>query len=409
MKYFKNTELAKLYHVSEKSVRNWIEAAEAGKLDLQLFDKNDKKYIANVTANTVLIQELVRRGKKFKNKRGNKTIWPKAAFYKTYTQEQIYDIVTNLEMHREILRQYNYFDGGTEHWDLYVRRMENEQIPNLLNMTQKLLSKNEAYIDDLMGKYQKVNIVDIGAGNALPAKNLIAHFLENGKLGRYIPIDISPEMLQLAKRNIETWFGDAVVFEGYQRDITRDRFAGILAGDYIKNTAQHTGNLILFLGGTLQNFRKRDIPLQVINDSMGANDFLIHTQKLDSLASRRYFDFNSEPRNTSLSPNHRLIFDLFNIDEDFYDVEMGYDSSADERYIRIRLKVALNINFKFDNGERELAFNKGESILLWRASQDKAIDIINQFDRNDFYVLQSSQTEDQEYILTLSRVKRDAA
>lgn len=34
-------------------------------------------------------------------------------------------------------------------------------------------------------------------------------------------------------------------------------------------------------------------------------------------------------------------------------------------------------------------------------------DVLNQFDRNDFHVLHSSQTDDQEYILTVSRVKRD--
>jgi len=87
-------------------------------------------------------------------------------------------------------------------------------------------------------------------------------------------------------------------------------------------------------------------------------------------------------------------------------VEMGFNPTARERYIRVRLKVALNIVFKFQEGVREVAFNKGESILLWRASQDSALDVIRQFDRNDFYLLQTSQTEDQEYMLTVSRVKR---
>lgn len=406
MLYFKNVELAEKYHISLGTVRNWIDAAREGKLDLSLHTKDDKVYVANTAGNILALERLVESGKKFRNTKAVKAVAPRPEFYKLYTQEQIYDIVTNLEIHREIPRQYNYFDGGAEHWDEYVRRMDEENAPNNLNMTRKLLAKNESYIDDLMAQYQRVNVVDVGVGNALPVKDLLTHLLEQDKLGRYIAIDISPEMLHIAKANIKKWFGERVAFEGHGLDISRDRFASILAGDYIKNSSKHTGNLILFLGGTLQNFRKRDVPLQVINDSMGANDLLIHTQKLDSEETRQYFDFNFKPGNASLSPNHRLIFDLLNIDEQFYNVEMGYDAPNRQRYIRIRLKVALNIAFKFNDGEREIDFDKGEAILLWRASQDSSLDIINQFDRNDFYILQSSQTEDQDYILTVSRVKR---
>ncbi len=406
MLYFKNVELAQKYHISLGTVRNWIEAAQSGKLNVDLHAKNDKSYIANTAQNIVTIEQLVEKHRKYRNTKAVKFITPRPEFYKLFNQEQVYDIVTNLEIHHEIPRQYNYFDGGAGHWDKYVQRMDQESSPNNLTMARKLLAKNADYIDDLVSMYQKVNVVDVGVGNALPVKDFLTHLLEHGKLGRYIAIDISPEMLRIAKQNIQEWFGERVTFEGHELDISRDRFTNVLAGDYIKS-AKNTGNIILFLGGTLQNFRRRDIPLQVINASMGANDLLIHTQKLDSEATRKYFDFNFKPGNSALSPNHRLIFDLFNIEDPFYEVEMGYEESTRERYIRVRLKVSLDITFKFEEGEREITFNKGETILLWRASQDSALDIINQFDRSDFYTLQSSQTDDQEYILTVSRVKRN--
>lgn len=407
MLYFKNVELAERYHISLGTVRNWIEAAQGGKLDIILHTKEGKLYIANTASNIEAIEQLVEEGKKYRNTKAVKMVTPRPEFYKLFTQQQIYDIVTNLEIHREIPRQYNYFDGGAKHWDQYVQRMDEENAPNNLNMTRRLLDLNQDYVDDLMSQYQRINVVDIGAGNAFPVKHLLTHLLDQDKLGRYIAIDISPEMLRIAEKNVNKWFGGRVAFEGHELDITRDRFASILAGDYIKNSSKHTGNLILFIGGTLQNFRKRDVPLQVINDSMGTNDLLLHTQKLDSEKARRYFDFNFDPSTATLSPNHRLIFDLLNIGEQFYTVEMGYDPSDRQRYIRIRLKVALNMRFKFDDGEREIDLDKGVAILLWRASHDSSLDLINQFDRNDFYVLQSSQTQDQDYLLTVSRVKRD--
>ncbi len=408
MLYFKNVELAEKYHISLGTVRNWIEAAQGGKLELTLHEKNDKTYVANTASNILAIERLVEGRKKYRPHRALKVLTPRREFYQHYTEEQVYDIVTNLEVRREIDRQYGYFDGGAHKWNEYVKRMDRENAPSNLTMTRKLLSKNQSYIDDLIARYQRVNIVDIGVGNALPVKDLLAHLLEQNKLGRYIGIDISPEMLRIAKQNIEEWFAGKVAFEGHELDIYRNRFSNILAGDYIKSSSQHTGNLILFLGGTLQNFRKRSAPLQVINDSMGANDLFIHTQKLDSAASRRHFDFNVQPESShTLPPGQRLVIDLLNIDPSLYDFELGYDEYKRERYVRIRLKVSLTIKFDFKDGERLISIDKGEAIQVWRASHDGALDIIKLFDQNDFYMLQASQTEDQEYILTVSRVKRD--
>ena len=407
MLYFKNVELSEKYHISLGTVRNWIEAAQSGKLNLTLHSKDDRTYVANTASNVMTIEELVKGRKKYRPHRTQKLLTPKEKFYTLYTQSQVYDIVTNLEVRKEIPRQYNYFDGGADRWDEYIQRMDAENVPSNLTMTRKLLDKNEDYIDDLTSRYGKVNVVDLGVGNALPVKDFIEHLLALNKLGRYIAIDISPEMLSIAEENVRGWFGDKVAYEGHALDISRERFAHLLADDYIKSSSETTGNLILFIGGTLQNFRKRDVPLQVINDSMGANDLLIHTQKLDTAATRRQFDFSSQPGKQVLPSIHSLVIELLNISPDLYDIELGYDNDKQERYERIRFNTSVTIQFKFDGGERLINIERGEAILLWRASQDSSLDIVNRFDQNDFYILHSSQTEDQEYILTISKVKQD--
>ena len=408
MLYFRNSELADTYHVSVRTVRNWVTLAKQGKLNLILHEESGRSYVSNTTGNIALIEELAAKGKKFRPHHTIKSVTPKPEFYSLFTQAQVYDIVSNMELHHEIPRDYNYLGGGAENWDKYANRLSSETSPNNLNMTLKLLRKNQSYLDGLLENYKKINVVDIGVGNALPVRNLLEGLLQNGKLGRYIALDISPRMIEIAKNNIQEWFDGKVNFEGYTFDITREGFSNILAEDYLMPGGQETGNLILFLGGTIQNFRKRDSALRAINDSMNANDFLIHTQKLDSEATRRYFDFNSQPTNSTLAPNHRYIFDLLNIGEDFYDVEMGFDKSKNERYIRVRLKMPLIIHFEFDyGGERSVSFDKGETILLWRAWQDTATDIAALFDDNDFYILQASQTPDREYLMTISQVKRD--
>jgi transposase len=404
---FKHVELAEKYGVSEATVRKWIARAKAGQLDLVLSSNGGIDRIVNTASNLAVMDDLVPKNKKYRNSKSFKLVTPKEQFYQLYNQGQIYDIVTNLEIHHEIPRQYNYFDGGAERWSEYVEHMDKENAHNSLVSTRQLLSINDNYLTELTSKYRKMNIVDLGVGNALPSKEIIARLLERNKLGRYIAIDISPEMLVIAERNIRKWFGNKVAFEGYELDISRERFSNILAEHYIKHEANTTGNLILFLGGTLNNFRKREVPLQVINDSMGVNDFLIHTQRIDTEATRRYFDFNPKPGERTVPPTHGLVVDLLNLDPSLYELEFGYDEQSRSRYEKIRFTVAITVCFAFNEGEREIDFNKGDAILLWRAWQDSALDLVQYFDKNDFYVLHSSQTGDHEYILTISQVKAE--
>lgn len=407
MLYFKHADFAKKFHVSLRTVRNWIEAASSGKLDLDLHVEDGKTYVANTARNISIIAELTKSRRKFRNSKSSKTIAPQPEFYSIYNEHQIYDIATNLEIHHEIPRQYNYFNGGANHWDKYAERLMVEETPNLINSTVRLLKNNQGYIDDLLARFKNVNVIDVGVGNAHPVKDLLAHLIDQNKLRRYIALDISPNVLEIARQNIQQWFGDKVAFEGYEHDINYDRFSELLIEEYARKDASETVNLVLLLGGTLSNMRTPDAGYKIIHDSMGINDILIHTTKLDTEATRNYFDFDLAPGETRLAPIHSLVVDLLSIDKSFYEVEMGYDPTLRQRFERIRLNVSLSIKFNFKNGERVVELNKGDAILTWRGLQQTAEDVNRQFNSNDFYLLHSSQTDDREYILTVSRVKHD--
>jgi len=204
MLYFKKAELAETYHISEKTVTNWIREAKDGKLNLELREEQGRAWIANTTRNIELIEQLVERRKKFRNSRGLKAITPKPEFYELYNQQQIFDITSSLDIYHEVAPDYTYFNGGAEYWDKYAQRLASETVPNLLTSTIKQLKTNQGYIDDLISKYKRVNIVDIGPGNALPVKELLQHLLDQGNLGRYIALDISPSILKVAERNIRS-------------------------------------------------------------------------------------------------------------------------------------------------------------------------------------------------------------
>lgn len=400
MKYFRNTELAKLYHVSEKSVRNWIEAAEGGKLDLELYEEKGKFYIANVSKNTQAIAKLVERGKKYKNTRGFKTVTPQDKFYQLYSPKQIFDIISNIDIYREVPIQYSYFNSGARRWDSYTQHLLDSDVPNSLINTIQLIDLNFDYIDTLLEGYAKVNIIDIGPGNALPVRDILEHFIKNGKLRRYIGIDISNDMLEIARANIQAWFGKKVPFEGYIRDIVYERFDDLLTAESFSSDGGPTANLVLFLGGTLSNLREPNHPLATIHDSLGKNDLLVFSKKLDTLSSRRYFEI-AAPGNLAID----LVLNLLNVHPSYYTIEQFFDEQKMARQVQAKLNVALSIEFQLEGQRRILELNKDESILLWRARHQGVVGTLEQFDANGFELLQAVRSKDQEYLLVAAKIK----
>ncbi|HYG83635.1 MAG TPA: L-histidine N(alpha)-methyltransferase [Verrucomicrobiae bacterium] len=407
MQYYRNIDVSKKYHVSLTAVAKWIDAAKQGRIELQLHQEGQRVYIANTAKNQLIMDELARERKKFINSRSRKTVRPSARFYELYNEEEIFDIIANIEKHREIPLQYAYFDGGADFWDKYMQKLLNDTTPNTLTSTIKLLELAQSSITTLIGSNKRVNVVDLGVGNAMPVHGLLSNLLRQGLLNRYVAIDDSKAMLDIAEQNIKEWFDDKVNFEGHVRDILTDRFDDLLARDSFDGS--NAMNVVLLLGGTLSNLRNPEYTLELIHRSMGRNDLLVFTRKLDTPRARTFFDFNPDDSVAPLPPRHKMIPDLLNIDESFYDVEQLFDTTDQARYIRIRMKVTLSIIFEIDGRERTVTLEKGDALLLWRARHQNTFDVIRQFDRNNFELLNASKTRDNEYILLIYEVKDDTA
>lgn len=405
MHYFTRSELAYTYGVSVKTAQNWVRAAKEGRIDLDLVPVGKHSYVARSGRNLVTLEKMAEEGKKYRPLASTEVVKPRADFYEHYSQRQVYDIVTNLESHRELPRQYNYFDGGARRWDEYTQRLSKQDTTNMITASQMLLDETRDYLDSLLAQYKRINIVDIGVGNALPVRKLLAHLLGSGKLGRYIAIDISQEMLNIAEANVKEWFDGKVEYEGYELDITRQHFDNLLAEEYVRDEKNEVVNLVLLLGGTLYNLRDPDGGYRVIRESMRARDVLVHTQGLDSRTSRRYFDFNTQPSNPVLPPIHGFVVELLNIDPEFYTIDIGYDEETRQRFERIRFEVPLTIEFEFNTGKRRVSFDKGDSILVWRFWQQRFSEVIDQFENNGFHILGAVQTANREHLLTISQLQ----
>src|SRR5688572_12695621 len=114
MHYYRSSELAEEYGVSRRTVTNWVKQAREGKLKLEIVEEGGDCYIAKSQQNQALIQAIVKKRRKYLNKRSHKLISPEKEFYEVYSVSQIYDIIHNLTIHKELPLQYSYFDKGAD-------------------------------------------------------------------------------------------------------------------------------------------------------------------------------------------------------------------------------------------------------------------------------------------------------
>lgn len=416
MNYFKHSDLANQYHVSLKTVHNWISGAKEQKIQLQLHEAKSGTYVANTAENTRVLETLAEKGKKYRNQVHHKTIRPSAEFYQTYSRRQILDIINNIDVHHEIPRQYNYLHNGAINWDNWLKRLADEKTSNILNGTIELFEQNIPSINRLIEGKTRVNVIDLGVGNAFPVRGLLKHLLSTNKLNRYIGLDISPDLIEIARKNIDQWFDGKVNFEGYVRDITYERFDDLLVDDMLDKDAENTINIVLLLGGTPVNYRSYNDIFKATYASMSTGDLMIYTDKLDTETSRRYFDFNTvvagstiRPGMRTLSPNYKYILDLMNIDESLYDVDAGFDPVKYMRYVRITITTPITIEFEIDKSIHRVRLEKGETLLMLRVWHLSALQYITEFEKTGFIVLHSTLTKNRQYFLSISGIEHKPA
>lgn len=342
-----------------------------------------------------------------------KIVSPQTELYDTLSSKQLSYLANCLDARHEIPLQFEYLGKGAHIWDVYATRMMAEESTNTINSSPRLLAKNYSYIDGLVASYTKVNVIDVTIGNVMPAKDFLGHLLAAGKDITYIGLDYSPEILKLAEHNIKKWFQGKVHFRAHEVDLNTDRFNGVLEEYTLENQSSNTVNIVLFLGGTHHNFTFIDSCFQTIYESLGKHDFLVTSSKLDSSASRKFFDFHPEisGKNAPLTPDQIAALDtanlhLLGIESTMYEIEYGFDANLFQRYIQARLKCDVTIVLKLQNGKRLIHFKEGDAIRLVKIQHQTKQDMLDLLDRTGFSILQASHTEDQHYLLTISRIKR---
>jgi uncharacterized SAM-dependent methyltransferase len=394
----KNSHIARKYGVTPTTVSNWIESAKQKRNQLQLHYTGKKYYILDNENNQFVIQDLIIKGQKHKSKDSFKTIHPTPKFYDTFSNIQLGEIITNLEINREIPHKYTYFKKGAETWEDYASRSFDENLTNTVTNTDEILNTDLEYYLKQAKQGQKVNIIDIGVGDATTVKRFVEKIYKAGKLNKYIAVDISPEMLEIAKKNVLSWFGEDFPFATAVKDITRDSIDDLLFFD-----SEYNKNLILFVGSTIENERNQLKILLNIQNSLSKDDLFLVGHTLDSDKAKGYFDFDTEKtadqQQAVAEDDYKdwqdmIVPNLIGLGHENFDVEVAYQEGQKCRMTKLILKSDTDIEFKRGNFYRLVSFRKGEKIITWRHHHHSLIEVLTTLEKADFVINRVSISDD---------------
>src|SRR4030042_3375497 len=188
-----------------------------------------------------------------------------------FSHSQKSELITAIKGRGEIPLKFVYISkAGTERWDKIAKIRSRENVRGINSIEGHLLNAKVSDFLNSFKKLEKLNIIDIGPGNGYPVMPLLHPLKKLGVQFRYVPVDISDEMINLAVENIKIEFPDIEI-----KTVHLDFELGNFAEETYKLREGGFQNLMLFLGSTLGNQSDRSRVLTNFRDSMTSDDFLI--------------------------------------------------------------------------------------------------------------------------------------
>jgi len=293
----------------------------------------------------------------------------------------------------EVPLKFSYLDEGAEHW---VRLGEQRLSEGGINLMEyNLLTKRVTDILNTFPSEKIVNIVDIGCGDSSPVFPIVDSLIERRQKFNYIPIDISAEMLELAKKKFSAKYPGVNIFP-HQLDFELGNFTDVI----YEHKTEDTVNLMLFLGSTLGNFSDRRRILTNFRDSMGANDYLLLGMELINFSKVE----NLVPHYTN-----DIVVDLvYTLPQ-----KIGIDLKSskpevlwNERKSQIEVLANMTKDLEIKIEKEAVILKKNERVLLARSvkfNEASFTDLLSAVDlRNELLTV----NEDRSYLLTLVQPTR---
>ncbi|MAE49353.1 hypothetical protein CMI48_00850 [Candidatus Pacearchaeota archaeon] len=270
-----------------------------------------------------------------------------------FTKRQEAELITSIQGRGEIPLKFVYLGDGAKKWQAIAQKRSGGGINS---MEAQLLTKRAKDFLSVFAEAKKINIIDIGCGDGTPVLPLLAELEEQGVAFRYVPLDISQEMLDIAEKTIVGKYKDCEV-----KKVLLDFELGNFSDVTYDLKSDGSSNLLLFLGSTIGNFSDRNRVLTNIRDSMSSDDFLMVGVEMTNFA-----------KVSKLLPHYtdKLIEDVLRK----VPSDLGIKKPAtvyDVNWNDVEGQVEAWLSFKKDQefvvGENKMKLEANERILLMRS------------------------------------------
>jgi L-histidine Nalpha-methyltransferase len=327
---------------------------------------------------------------------GQRAVAPSDEFYRTYTAAQVGEVVAALSERAEFPYELTYLGGGGDLWHV-AESAPNGGSSGLSDM-DTLLTRYAEALAALVPRSGPVRVVDLGPGTTRPVRGLLRHLLDRSRLEGYRAIDLSAELLELARKHLAADFPErAAGFELCLGDFTGSDLAQVLAGDS-DGDGSGPARFVVLAGGTLFNFDDPGRVLRHVGEAMREGDVLLLTLRIDTGVDRPPF-MDEVSVGGPYKPQQLAGLDLLGIDRSWYVPETGYDRERSEVFVRVRFTEAVAVVITVDGDERTVAFAAGDTVVVWRYLYVDRSAVVDRLARNGFEVRLLEQGESAQMVL----------
>jgi uncharacterized SAM-dependent methyltransferase len=188
-----------------------------------------------------------------------------------FSRKQKYEIITGLEGRGEIPSKFVYVGKGAKNWRAFLKVNMHARVKGLEYRQAALLEKKLPSIWASLEDCKNLNLIDLGPGTGGPALQILRYLTTKLKKSnlKYVPIDMSADMLKIAESNVRKKFG--VKIEPYLLDFESGNFSDIT---FKLRNGKRT-NLMVLLGNTLGNAAEMHRVLENFKESMTKKDYLL--------------------------------------------------------------------------------------------------------------------------------------
>lgn len=303
--------------------------------------------------------------------------------YKVLSDSDIQAIMHSLTADHELPLKFTYVGEGADRWQAAINGLTPEKQKDLLPDIAGIAGALQQHIGE-----RAANVIDLGPGNGLQARQLLEFLLSKNQLHNYVGVDISPRMLDIAADNISNWTSGQVDTIKYTRDFIgaplNDIFSDKRLGD--------NPRIILMIGGTFDNGDSPVGALRKMSSYMWPGDILLYDVRTpqDGPSSRQEF---------VLSPRHSFLLELLGIPRSAYKAVRTYDADTHVRVDQIIPVKDISLTYIIDANPEHTLLKKDEPITVWRyhsATKDEAAANVRQ---SGLTVLAQSGSEQQRNLL----------